>query len=454
VLREKAFKENDKLMMSGAIVDRKELETVVNSYMEDTMRLGNSLMSPDILYDNRMEMAKAFHEGSAFLDSVEESNSPSNEGCSSCRLNRIKKEMYEAFIKDVHTLDDDKKIEVLNHWAVILPTVTTLRIVEKLKYHNIGRHELVPAKYKAMKRIVMDVQMAIGDVMAATAAVKTLKRVDPSYKVWVESSCPELWANNPLIERTPIPADAVRYVMGATLSEQVKSKNSFIQEYWKALHVQLFGTDVDFNVAEPSPDLYLDRREKLPKYVQGKFGVKKPYWIVVCGYKSDHPLKHWGAPESGEFYQKVVDATPHINWVQMGKTGDDHHTHIQLRGVTSLLGLTNNNMRDMLALVYNAEGVLCPNTCYQHIAAAFPHVRCMTIGGAREPEHWLDYGKSNQLHRYVNTIGKLPCSSDMMCKEPGTHFKNECSNKGESGAPMCMEMITPDEIVELISKLT
>ncbi len=111
-------------------------------------------------------------------------------------------------------------------------------------------------------------------------------------------------------------------------------------------------------------------------------------------------------------------------------------------------------MRDMLALIAHAEGVLCPNTCYQHFAAAFPGVRCITIGGAREPKHWLDYSGVNPKHAYINTIGKLPCSSNDMCREPGSHFKNVCSNVGESGAPKCMELITPEEIVECIRKLT
>lgn len=453
-LRGKALGENDHLSGKGMIVDRQELETVVNDYVVDTMRLGSSLMSPDILYDNRNELVKPFPEDSEFREVVEESNSPSNEGCSSCQLNRVKREMYEAFIKDLYTLKDDVKMRVLNHWTDTLPTVTTLRVVEKMKYRNVGRHELVPKVYKDNKCIVLDVQMAIGDVLAATAAVKTLKSLYPEYRVWITSSCPDVWKNNPLIEKGTPPDDAVKYVLGCPTSAHQNSRNSFVHQYWKALYQQLFDGEVEFSKAEAKPDLYLNRLERAPGFAKAKFGINGPYWVVVCGYKSDHPLKHWGPQGSADFYQKVIDATPHIQWVQMGKNDDDHHTHIPLKGVINLLGHTNHNLRDMLALIAHAEGVLCPNTCYQHFAAAFPNVRCVTIGGAREPKHWLDYSGVNPKHVYINTIGKLPCALVDMCKDPGTHFKNECSNRGNSGAPKCMEMITPDEIVEWIRKLT
>ena len=452
ILRDKALRENDNLAGQGMVANLQAVEDIVKGYMEDTLRLGNALMTPDILYDHRQELSKAFAAPSAFLEVLEESTKEVDIGCTSCRLNRIKKDLYEAFIKDVHSLSDDDRMHILNHWAAVLPGVATLRVVSKLKYRNVGRHELVPLKYREGRKIVLCMHMAIGDVLAATAAVRTLKGRDPAYRIWVETSCPELWDNNPLVERGDIPSDAVRYVLGSPISQTLRTRNTFVQEYWKVLALQL-GLEPVLEEAFPHADLYLDRRERSPAYVKGKFGVRKPYWIVVCGYKADHPLKHWGAPGSGNLYQKVIDLATGIQWVQMGLTGDDHHTHIPLERTLNLLGQTNHSLRDMLALVYHADGILCPITCYHHVAAAFPGVRCVTVGGAREPLHFIDYSGISPLHRYMHSIGKLPCSSDTVCRDPGTHFRNKCSNRDPDGTPMCMKLITPTAVAAQVQAL-
>ena len=86
------------------------------------------------------------------------------------------------------------------------------------------------------------------------------------------------------------------------------------------------------------------------------------FWIVVAGGKSDYTTKWW-APDR---YQRVIDHfAGHVLFVQVGESG---HAHPPLRGVLDLRG--NTTLRQLVRLVYHAQGALCPVTLMMHLAAA------------------------------------------------------------------------------------
>ena len=97
----------------------------------------------------------------------------------------------------------------------------------------------------------------------------------------------------------------------------------------------------------------------------------------------------------------------------MGEAG---HHHPPLRNVLDLRGQTD--LRQLVRLVYHAQGVLCPVTLLMHLAAAvetppgMPKNRpCVVIAGGREPAQWEAYPH----HQYIHTNGALMCCDHGGC---------------------------------------
>jgi hypothetical protein len=125
---------------------------------------------------------------------------------------------------------------------------------------------------------------------------------------------------------------------------------------------------------------------------------------------------------------------------------------LDLRGETSL--------RDLIRLVYHAQGVLCPVTLLMHLAAAVetkpgrPRARpCVVVAGGREPASWEAYPD----HRFLHTIGKLPCCAKGGCWRARSVPLGDGDSKDEpkhlcvdtiNNLPRCMDMISPKHVVE------
>ena len=84
-----------------------------------------------------------------------------------------------------------------------------------------------------------------------------------------------------------------------------------------------------------------------------------------------------------------------ILFVQVGEKG---HYHPPLKGVLDMRGKTT--LRDLIRLMYHADGVVCPVTLHMHLAAAVPlppgrkRLRSCVVGVRAEPfapgaDEWL-----------------------------------------------------------------
>lgn len=92
-------------------------------------------------------------------------------------------------------------------------------------------------------------------------------------------------------------------------------------------------------------------------------GCDLPFWIAAGG-KFDYTIKWWDPQR----YQQVVDHfRGRIQFVQVGEEG---HHHPRFDGVIDLRGRTDQ--RQLIRLVYHAQGVLCGVTSLMHFAAAVP----------------------------------------------------------------------------------
>jgi ADP-heptose:LPS heptosyltransferase len=180
----------------------------------------------------------------------------------------------------------------------------------------------------------------------------------------------------------------------------------------------------------------------------------KPFWIIVAGGKQDFTIKWWNHLR----YQQVVDHFRNrILFVQVGESG---HAHPPLRNVIDLRGKTD--LRQLIRLVYHAQGVLCPVTLLMHLAAAvevrsgMPQTRpCVVVAGGREPPHWEAY----PYHQFIHRAGALPCCQTGGCWKSRVFplgdgdekdLPENCCSDVVGTLPRCMHMITAADVIRAV----
>lgn len=180
-----------------------------------------------------------------------------------------------------------------------------------------------------------------------------------------------------------------------------------------------------------TPELYLTQDEKTWP-IAPQYGIEGKYWVINAGSKSDYGLKQYHR------YQEVVSELFGLTFVQIGQTG---HKHESLTGAVDIVGQTN--LRQLIRLISQAEGVLSCVSLPIHIAAAFKKP-CVVVAGAREGTRWELY--PNHQFLYVN--GCLPCAAYDGCWR---NNYNDCNNK-VTNVPRCLTLITPDDIIHSIQR--
>ena len=304
------------------------------------------------------------------------------------------------------------------------------------------------------KLILVNIQSP-GDVVMLTAAVRDLHACYPNqFLTDVRTGHPELWEHNPYL--TPLDTrDADVRVLEChypliEFSNQrpVHFLNGFIEFLNDQLQLQI-------KLSQFRGDIHLTDAEKaLPSLVESFNGGQMPYWIIVAGGKFDYTIKWWHFRR----WQAVVDHfRGRILFVQIGER---HHYHPSLNGVLDLRGQTS--LRELIRLVYHAQGVLCPVTLVMHLAAAVaskpgcpPDRPCVVVAGGREPPSWEAY----PAHQFIHTIGRLPCCAEGGCWRSRSVPLGDGDEKDEprnlcvdvvNNLPRCMHLITPEMVIERI----
>lgn len=306
-----------------------------------------------------------------------------------------------------------------------------------------------------MRNLLLKCGLSPGDIVMLTAAVRDLHRCYPGrFKTDVRSCCPELWEHNPYL--TPLRANhpGVR-----ELECSYPLINHADERPYHCLHGFISFLNARLHLAiQPTAfkgDIHLSEQEKAwfsQVYELTRMDI--PFWIVSAGGKYDVTIKWWAV----ERYQRVIDHfRGAIQFVQVGRAG---HHHPRLRGVIDLRGQTT--LRELVRLVYHAQGVLCPITALMHLAAAVPtlpgcpRIRpCVVIAGGREPAHWEAYPG----HQFIHTIGALPCCAHAGCwkdrslplhdGDPRDRPERRCLDL-IGALPRCMDMITSAEVIRRI----
>jgi hypothetical protein len=196
-----------------------------------------------------------------------------------------------------------------------------------------------------------------------------------------------------------------------------------------------------------------------------ELGVSGPYWLVETGSDSRYSVNWWPM----DAMQQVVNACRGlVTFVQVGLNVDYAPA---LEGVVSLVGCTD--LREILKIMYHADGVVCGNTALVDIAAAVPvnpNSPYSTRRGNKRPCVVIAGGDSTPLqyryphHEVLQTLGKLSCCQSTGCGKRVVRQLGEggdehpadeyCTNvvRGSSNIryAACRTAITPQMVIDAI----
>ena len=304
-----------------------------------------------------------------------------------------------------------------------------------------------------MRKLLLTCGLSPGDIVMLTAAVRDLHRCySGQFQTDVRTSSPDLWENNPFITKFSENEGGV---------EEIPCSYPLINHSnewpFHCLHgfIEFLNQRLGLSI-QPTAfkgDIHLSDREKA-WYSQVREVTRHdiPFWIIGAGGKYDVTIKWWSSVR----YQEVVDYfRGKIQFVQVGQSG---HHHPRLEGVIDLRGQTT--LRELVRLVYHAQGVVCGVTALMHLSAAVEtrmHSSrpCVVIAGGREPAHWEAYPG----HQFMHTLGALRCCRNGGCwrdrviplrdGDKRDRRANRCVDVRD-GLPRCLDMITADHVIRRI----
>ena len=315
----------------------------------------------------------------------------------------------------------------------------------------------LPPEESGPRRLILKCSLSPGDIVVMTAAVRDLQLAYPGrFMVDVRTTGPEIWENNPYLSPLDDSDPQVRIIElhCPLIHESNQRPYHFIHAFAQYLGQQL---GLAIPLTRFKGDIHISTREKSWFSQVEETGFSGRFWIIVAGGKYDFTAKWWDPAQA----QAVVDHfRGKILFVQCGESG---HWHPRLGGVLDLVGKTD--LRQLIRLVYHADGVLCPVTLAMHLAAAVEmkpdrplNRACVVVAGGREPSHWEAYTH----HQYIATNGALPCCDDGGCWhsrcQPVGDGDEKDSNLCEQPVqitpdlriPRCMSMITASDVIRRI----
>lgn len=290
--------------------------------------------------------------------------------------------------------------------------------------------------------LILENKLAPGDALVSTAALHCLHEQYPNrYLTDMRCSCPDVFLNNPYI--TPL-EDGRRITLEYPLIHQCNQRPvHFLQGYTDFL-AETLGIPLTLTVNRPQ--IYLTKQEKETPLVNAR------YWVINPSWKKDYTVKKW----SSCYWQEVINHF--AGKIQFVQTGAIEHMTPKLAGVVNMVGQTT--ARELIRLIYHAEGVVTAVSFHHHIAAALQKP-CVTIASGMEPISWETYPTCRMLssHGALNCCRLKSCWKARIVKlhDGDKKDQNLCEQPylvdGEPTAK-CMAMISPERVIDAIEEMT
>lgn len=307
-----------------------------------------------------------------------------------------------------------------------------------------------------MRKLILRNFQSAGDIVMLTAAVRDLHRSHPGeFLTDIRTPFPDLWEFNPHITRLSESDPDVEIVdCHYPLIDQCNNTPCHFLHGFPAylnetldLHIRVTDFKGDIHIGEQEREWF---RRIAPLDPGGE-----PFWLLVSGGKKDFTIKWWDHRR----YQQVIEHFRGcIKFVQVGEAS---HVHPSLDGVIDLRGQTT--LRQLVRLMYHAQGALTPVSLLMHLAAAVetppgrPKNRpCVVVAGGREPPHFTAYPH----HQFIHTVGALACCAEGGCWKSRTLPLGDGDVNDRPDAlcvdvvgnlPRCMDMVTADEVIRRIN---
>jgi len=349
-------------------------------------------------------------------------------------------------------------------------------------------------KHKIHPKLILRSWQSPGDALMLTGFLRQLKRRYPKIKVRVDTCADEYFANNPYIDKSDKIANCFDTgIMGNDHNKEADDWLEFDAHYgdaeYKGREVNniwsinkcglskghfsqgfigyfnaVFGTEVDDRPARP--EVYLTDEQKLPLP-----NLPADYWVILAGYKGDYPRKMYHERQ----WRRLFALKPDTKFVQLGIRLDmddqpAHRSHYQpnFSDVPNVIDmLDQTSLTQMLTVIHNAIGVISPIT-QSIVQAAALNKPCIVLAGGGEHYTWQDW-KDDRTFRYLHTgqqtlsYETLPFEIQKTCQTknfnnpdcclPGGCWKSHCQNVMDDGEQVCMKLITPEYIAQVMSQL-
>lgn len=313
------------------------------------------------------------------------------------------------------------------------------------------------------ERVIVRNTQSPGDYIVLTAAIRDLHKAHPGrFEIMMDVPQPAVYLGSPYVRGFAKGGAGVKSVVAQYPAIHQSNQRRGIHFLWGFIEDLNRKLSARATLTDFRPDMHLNADEmRTPPC-----GLQRPYWIFASGGKKDFTAKWWD-PTSWQQVVNQMMARGH----RMVQVGGGSHIHPPIPGAVDLVGKTS--FRELMQLIYHAEGVLCVVTCLMHIAAAF-NKPCVVVAGGREPWWWEAYNQDNRLtsmrkgqpmwvppspdpfipHQYLHTVGQLDCCKTGGCwlsRIEGTASvcKKPVSHNGRT-IPRCLQMITPEMVLAAV----
>lgn len=271
----------------------------------------------------------------------------------------------------------------------------------------------------------------IGQNFIATAVTRLLRVKYPESKIYVIASYKDIFANNPDVNGAIDLGNQKafdNYVKGCDLfyhkhlyREMDVSKNpQHIIKTFVELHDLIYD---DKGISYYPTQLELDKAKQL----YDSFESKKPK--ILFQPLSIGNDKNW---IYGNIQKLINDSVDYIQWIYV----NSHDGNCNSYTPYNCFNLLNVELRDLAPLVKYSDGLVCIDSCLQHIA-----------GGLYKKRAVMLMGRSNVKYYAWNTTSTIACPEscqDFGCERPRPFQIDKCHHRS------CMYAITPHKVLEVI----